>query len=139
MLPPDQKELSLTMLGKLAALIEWLSPQHREVAELLERGETKLALDRLHKIISEWHAIAAAYTNLAKMLHITLAELPVHDLNGELVLNEFCRHFEEIQTALRNQDFVLLADILQYEFDAAITNWMSLLESTLGVVEPVSA
>jgi len=139
MLPPEQKDLSLTMIGKLAALIEWLAPQHREVAELIERGDTKHALDRLHKIISEWHAIAAAYANLAKMLRISLAELPVNDLNGDMVLNEFCRHLEEIQTALKAQDFVLLGDILQYEFDAAITNWMSLLEATLGVVEPVSA
>src|SRR5689334_18150052 len=26
----DRKELSLTMLGKLAALIEWLTPQHKQ-------------------------------------------------------------------------------------------------------------
>jgi hypothetical protein len=42
----------------------------------------------------------------------------------------------EIQTALQNQDFVLLADILQYEMDGAVANWMALLEATLGVVEP---
>src|SRR3954447_2213364 len=43
----DQKELSLTMLGKLAALIEWLAPQHKDVASLLEQGNTPLALQRL--------------------------------------------------------------------------------------------
>src|SRR3954471_19219535 len=34
----DQKDLSLTMLGKLAALIDWLAPQHKQVASLLEQG-----------------------------------------------------------------------------------------------------
>ena len=29
------------MLGKLAALIEWLAPQHKEVAGFLERGQTQ--------------------------------------------------------------------------------------------------
>src|ERR1051326_2809405 len=45
----NQKELSLTMLGKLAALIEWLSPQHKDVAGLLERGNTQAGLDRLQE------------------------------------------------------------------------------------------
>ncbi len=135
----DQKELSLTMLGKLAALIEWLSPQHKEVAGALERGQTQHALDRLKGIISAWEQIQAAYGNLAKMLSLSLEELPVREMNGEAVLDEFCRQLSEMQTALKNKDFVLLADILQYEMDGAIANWMGLLEATLGVVEPVGA
>ena len=64
-----------------------------------------------------------------------MRELPVREMNGEAVLEEFCRQLGEI-TALRNRDFVLLADILQYEMDGAMANWMALLEATLGVVEP---
>jgi hypothetical protein len=133
------KEISLTLLGKLAALIEWLSPQHRAVAEMLERGQIQQALERLQGILSAWQQIQAAYGNLAKMLGLSLKELPVHDLSGEAVIEEFCKQLGEIQNALASQDFVLLADILQYEMDGAIANWMSLLEATLGVVEPVPA
>jgi hypothetical protein len=135
----DRKELSLTLLGKLAALIEWLSPQHKDVAGLLESGQTAPALERLNGILSAWHQIQQAYGNLAKMVGITLKTLPVHELNGEAVVDEFCRQLAEIQTALHNHDFVLLADILQYEMDGAVANWIALLESTLGVVEPVNA
>lgn len=135
----DQKELSLTMLGKLAALIEWLAPQHKDVASLLEQGNTPLALQRLQGVLSAWQQIQAAYGNLAKMLEITPKGLVVHDLNGESVLEEFCRQLGEIQTALQNHDFVLLSDILQYEMDGAVANWMALLEATLGVIEPVTA
>jgi hypothetical protein len=131
-----QKELSVTMLGKLAALIDWLAPQHKDVAGMLERGQTQAALDRLKGILSAWQEIQAAYGNLAKMLELSLKELPVRELNGEAVLEEFCRQLAEIQTALHNRDFVLLADILQYEMEGAIANWMALLEATLGVVEP---
>ncbi|HVT81090.1 MAG TPA: hypothetical protein VHM90_10570 [Phycisphaerae bacterium] len=135
----EVKEISLTTLGKLAALIEWLAPQHRSVAEELERGQTQHGLERLQGILSAWQQIQQAYGNLAKMLEISLGDLPVHDLNGEAVLDEFCKQLGEIQTALSNQDFVMLADILQYEMDGAIANWMALLEATLGVVEPVAA
>jgi hypothetical protein len=134
----DRKELSLTTLGKLAALIEWLTPQHKDVAALFERGDTQKALDRLGEILSAWQQIQIAYGNLAKMLDISLTELPVHELHGEAVLNEFCRQLSEIQAALQGRDFVLLADILQYEMDGAVANWMALLEATLGIVEPVT-
>ncbi|HEY4330153.1 MAG TPA: hypothetical protein VGN88_10495 [Phycisphaerae bacterium] len=133
----DQKELSLTMLGKLAALIEWLTPQHREVASMLEQGNTQPALERLAGILSAWQEIQSAYGNLAKMLKLSLKELPVREVTGEAVLEEFCKHLGEIQSALTNKDFVLLSDILQYEMEGAIASWMGLLEATLGVVEPV--
>ena len=135
----DEKELCLTMLGKLAALIEWLAPQHKEVAGELERGQTQHALDRLNGIVSAWQQIQAAYGNLAKMLNLSLENLPVREMTGEAVLEEFCRQLSEMQTALQNKDFVLLADILQYEMDGAETNWMGLLEATLGVVEGAGA
>jgi hypothetical protein len=103
---------------------------------MLERGQTQAALDRLKGILSAWQEIQAAYGNLVKMLELPLKELPVRELNGEAVLEEFCRQLGEIHTALHNRDFVLLADILQYEMDGAMANWMALLEATLGVVEP---
>ncbi len=135
----DQKELSLNMLGKLAALIQWLAPQHKETAAMLERGETQKALARLGELLSAWQQIQAAYGNLAKMLGLSLTDLSVHALTGEAVLIEFCGQLAEIQTALQNNDLVLLADILQYEMDGAVANWMALLEATLGIVEPVAA
>lgn len=135
----DRKDLSLTMLGKLAALIEWLAPQHKDVASLLEQGHTATALKRLQGVLSAWQQIQAAFGNLAKMLDLSMKDLQVRELNGEAALNEFCRQLEEIQAALRNEDFVLLADILQYEMEGAVANWMALLEATLGVVEPVPA
>jgi hypothetical protein len=131
----DPAELALTTLGKLAALIEWLSPQHADVAGMLERGETQRGLQRLEEITKAWQQIVAAYASLAKMLGITLKELPVHELDGEALLNEFGRQLAELQTALQKQDFVLLSDILQYEMDGVVANWMALLETTLGVVE----
>jgi hypothetical protein len=135
----DQKELSLTLLGKLAALIEWLAPQHKDVAGMFERGETQKALERLGGILSAWQEIQAAYANLARMMTLSLKDLRVHELSGEAVLDEFCRQLGEVQTALHNNDFVLLSDILQYEMDGAVANWMALLESTLGIVEPATA
>ena len=131
----SQKDLALTTIGKLAALIEWLAPQHKDTALLLEKGNATVALERLGQILSAWQQIQSAYGGLAKLLKLTLKDLKVQHLTGEHVMNEFVTQLTEMQTALQNQDLVLLADILQYEMDGAVANWMSLLEATLGVVE----
>ncbi len=135
----DQKELSFSMLGRLAALIEWLAPQHQQVAALLEKGEQAPAFEGLTRIFSTWQNIQSAYASLAKMNGITLGALPVRDLTGEAILDEFCQQLGEMQKALQNHDFVMLADILQYEMDGAVANWMTLLEATLAVIDPVAA
>lgn len=135
----DRKELSLTTLGKLAALIQWLAPQHQQIASALERGEISAGLQRLQGVISAWQQIQSAYANLAKLLLLDLSELPVREITGEAALQDFCHQLGEIQTALQNRDFVLLADILQYEMDGARETWMALLQSTLGVVDPAAA
>ena len=134
----DRRELALTTLGKLAALVQWLAPQHKEVAATLERGDIQPALNRLQELISAWQQIQSAYANLAKLLEISLAELAVGELKGDTVLQEFCNQLGEIQTALQAKDFVLLADILQYEMDAAVTHWINLLSATLGVADPAA-
>ena len=134
----DRRELSLTTLGKLAALVQWLAPQHAQVAASLERGDIQPALNRLHELLSAWQQIQSAYANLAKLLEISLAQLPVGELTGESVLNEFCHQLSEIQTALQSKDFVLLADILQYEMDTAVSHWTNLLAATLGIADPAA-
>lgn len=131
----DQKELSFSMLGRLAALIEWLAPQHKQVAALLEKGDQTSAFEGLSRIFSTWQNIQSGYAGLAKMNCITLVELHVRNTNGETVLTQFCAHLSEMQGALQKHDFVLLADILQYEMDGAVADWMSLLESTLAAID----
>ena len=132
----DQKQLALAMLGKLAALIEWLAPQHAQVAALFEKGQTAPALEKLGGILSAWQQIQQAYSGLLTMTHLHLAELPVRELTADHLMNDFRKQLIELQTALQAQDYVLLADILQYEMDGVVANWTSILESTLARIAP---
>jgi len=133
----DQKELAHAMIGKLAALVEYLGTRHHSIAALLEQGQAPKALEQLAGVLSAWQQIQQGYTNLHKMINIDLDALPVGELSAFEVAEDFCRQLREIENALHNQDMVLLADILQYEMDAAITNWTNLLAATLGVVDGV--
>ena len=135
----DQTELARAMIGKLAALIEYLGPQHRQVAALIEQNQTAKAMAQLGQVLSAWQQIQHAFSNLLSMLDLRLENLVVVERPAGDLIADFSRQLGEMQTALQNQDMVLLTDILQYEMDGAIANWTNLLALLLGIVDGVVA
>ena len=133
----DQRDLAHAMLGKLAALVEYLGTRHRDVANLIEQGQLPKALEQLGGVLSAWQQIDQAYSSLCRMLHLRVEDLHVGDKRATDSLAEFQGQLQEIHQALTQQDMVLLADVLQYEMDGAVANWTGMLAATLGVVDGV--
>jgi hypothetical protein len=133
----QQSELSHTMLGKLAALVDFLGQRQHAIADLLSQGDSPKALAQLSDLLSAWHQVQQAFTSLTRLLRVDLTRQIVGDRPAMQLVDEFRGHLEEIQLALQNQDMVLLGDVLQYEMDAAIKNWNDLLATTLGIVDGV--
>lgn len=133
----DQKDLAHTMIGKLAALVEYLGQRQHDIARLLEQGQSAQALTKLGDLLNAWQQVQQAFGSLTQMLRMDLDRQMVGDRPAKSLINDFRGHLEEIQQALQNQDMVLLGDVLQYEMDAAIRNWNDLLATTLGIVDGV--
>lgn len=135
----DQKQLSLTLLGKIHALVEFLGKQQIEVAGAIEKGQQAVALKQLAEVLGAWQQIHTAYSGLVNMIKLDLAALQIGQRSGQDVIQQFSQQLREIANALSNKDMVLLGDILQYEMDSAIQNWNELLAATLGVIDPDAA
>ena len=136
----DRKELSLSMLGRLYAMVEWLTPQHKEVAALLEQGNQAAAFEKLGRVFSMWQQVQSAYSSLAKLNDIVLSKLPVRELTGEAVLNEF---WGQLGEDCKPPSRTATSSPRRYSWHTRdgrrAANWVSLLESTLAVVEPEAA
>lgn len=135
----DQKQLSLTLLGKMHALIEFLGQQHQQVAVSIEKGQQAVAFKQLTEVLNAWQQVHMAYTGLINMLKLDLATMMIGERSGQDVMQQFSQQLREIAEALQKKDMVLLGDILQYEMDNAIQNWNELLAATLGAVDPDAA
>lgn len=131
----DQKQLARTMVGKLAALVEYLAGQHAEIAQLIEKNQSPAALERLGGVISAWQQIQQGYASTVRMLRINLDEVQISGSSASALLADFCNQLASIQEALQNHDLVLLADILQYEMDKAIATWVALLEAIVAYID----
>ncbi len=132
----NQKDLSLKLLGKMHALIQFLAAQHQSIAGNLEKGQQAIAMKQLGEVLTAWQQVHMAYSGLINMLKIDLSLLAVGERSGESLVQDFSNQLREISNALKNKDMVLLGDILQYEMDGAIQNWNLLLAATLAVVDP---
>jgi hypothetical protein len=135
----SQAELAKRMIGRLAALVEYMGKQHHHIAGLIEQGHGHRALGQLASVLSAWQQIQQSYSALLKLLNTNLGDVKVREIPATEVLIDFHRQLSEMAEALKNQDLVLLGDILQYEMDSAIANWTGLLEAALGVVEANAA
>ena len=134
-LTAEKGPLARSMVGKIAALIEYLAGQHAEIARLFEQNQPGKALEKLAGVLSAWQQIQHAFSTTLTMLQVDVNTLMVGDVPAADLIAEFCLQLKSIETALKDHDMVLLADILQYEMDTAVANWVGMLEATVALLE----
>lgn len=101
--------------------------------EKLSAGRVEEAMTCLGDCIAKWRSVHDALDKSIQLLDIDPATHMVGDRPmTELILDPQTL-LEEIKSTLLAKDFVQLADILEYEFEAVIENWRSILDSVAQV------
>ncbi len=102
-----------------------------EVIELLGRGKSGDAVILLGRCLNHWYRINEA---IAKSLGLidTIPDAFEIDLR-ELVssLEPIAAKLADVKSAVKSQDYVSLADILEYEFDEVTSCWRGVIERLL--------
>jgi len=98
-----------------------------DVADLLTQGKTAEGIEALAESLSVWQQIHEAIAKSIRMLElepdrVTIMGQPLEDAIGrprDMLL--------QVKQALEAHDYVLLADVLQYEFDEVAELWKAVL------------
>ncbi len=99
-----------------------------KVADLLSQGRAVEGIETLGECLGVWRQIHDAVSKSIQMLKINVETC---EIDGESLSAIFPRPIEaltQIKEALTTQDYVLLADILQYELSGITQQWRSLAE-----------
>ncbi|MFQ5590113.1 MAG: hypothetical protein ACE5HE_03020 [Phycisphaerae bacterium] len=118
-----RQALVVDAMNQAAAALENTEDQCRQVAELLVEGSTAEGIKILGQCLGVWQQVYSAVTQSLQMLELEPEELTVAD---EPLVDLICRPKDvllQVKEALESQDHVLLADIMQYEFDSVIHQW----------------
>ena len=122
-----KESLVVEALTQAATSLEETARQVEQVAALLTEGKEKEGAEVLAGCIAVWQQVHMAIDQSIRMLGIDPNELVVH---GEPLLRLLAKPAEvlrQIKEALQSQDFVMLSDVLQYEFGDACEQWLDLI------------
>jgi len=122
-----------------ATSLEQTEAECGRVAELLTEGKIAEGVDTLGECIGAWQQIHEAVAKSIQMLELDVEKTTFND---ERLIEMISRPKEallQIKDALRSQDHVLLADVLQYELNDVTGQWHAIIAELRKRAEDLSA
>ncbi|RJP35221.1 MAG: hypothetical protein C4547_09705 [Phycisphaerales bacterium] len=113
--------------GEASQMLREVDEQRRRCAGLLSQGKTAEGIAALTACLGVWQQVHDAATKSIHMLDIDPASVRVGGQPLEKSLALPMDRLQTVRDALQSQDFVLLADVLEYEFDEVVAQWQALL------------
>ncbi|MCP4246643.1 MAG: hypothetical protein GY778_06310 [bacterium] len=107
-----------------------------QVVDDLTRGQTEQARTGLGECLKNWSQVHQAVTQSIAFLKLDPGTLMVGDRSLDAAINAVGEQLTLVKDALLAGDDVMLADVLQYEFDEVCTVWNAAIEAILGRIAP---
>ncbi|MGB2985358.1 MAG: hypothetical protein WBE26_05695 [Phycisphaerae bacterium] len=99
----------------------------QRVAELFTEGKTVEAAEQLGECLNVWQQIHEAVAKSLEMLQLDPEKITINDEPMIELIRRPKETLLQVRDALRIQDYVMLADILQYEFREVTELWHAII------------
>lgn len=119
----DPRAMALDALAAMEAALGDADTLHQEAADLLQRNDIPAAMRSLSTCLGTWQQTQQCVTQSAALLAIDLNAFSVDGQPLTEIVNGFSDQLREIRSALENQDYVSLSDILTYELSDTGAAW----------------
>jgi len=128
-------ELVATAMEQASSALQDTEIGSRRVGDLLSAGKTTEGIQSLGECLNVWQQIHDAVTKSISMLELDIESMTIRDEPLLTVLERPRNALLQIKEALTNQDYVLLADVLQYEFCDVTEQWYSVIAALRQAAE----
>jgi len=119
--------LVLDAMGQADATLDEAEVRAGEVATMLTEGKGVEAVSALGECLKVWQLIHTGIGQSLQILEIEPDSITIRDMPLIEALSRPREVLLQIKQALLAQDFVLLADILQYEFADVTALWHGII------------
>ncbi|WP_272700173.1 hypothetical protein [Desulfovibrio sp. Fe33] len=117
------EDMAVEITLELYKVVNLMSEGGKRVAELFRQADDAAALETYQDLID-------VMRNFLNMIGILRDEYSLKDNHVYLEsAEEFNAMFTEMSTVLENEDWILLADLLEYEFLPAVEKWKKVIKS----------
>ena len=107
----------------------------RQAVRHFGQGKQGEAGPLLGSCLRQWHQVNETIAKSLGLLRVMDESMALTLATLAEVLEPVSGKLGEIRSAVQSQDYVALADILEYEFDDVIASWRSVLQSVLDAVQ----
>ena len=116
-------------MARAGELLDAAAAESTAIVDGFARGDVRTALPKLGECCQTWSQVHLAICNSVSMLHLDPSRLEVDGRPLVETLRVPFDHLQHIKKVLEDRDFVLLSDILTYEFPEALAAWRKTIEA----------
>lgn len=120
-------ELVLETMTHADESLDEVEVDSEEVAKMLVQGRSADAIPKLGVCLKIWQQVHDALTKSLALLDLDPAQLDVRDQTFDAAMTRPRDVLLQIKNALLAQDYVLLADVLQFEFSEVTEIWHAMI------------
>ena len=125
----DPQRVVCSALLECQDLLAAASTKRAEAVDLFTKGASNDGIRVLGDCCRNWHRVHQAICHAIGLLKIDPDSLMIAGKPVAAVMEEALSQLGQIREALVARDFVLISDVLQYEFDAIVANWRGAIDA----------
>lgn len=122
-------ELALTALNDTQVNLEELKTVQSRVGEQLQSDQAGDALNDMQIVLHTWQNAQLAVNHASELMEVNLEELETASGSAVSVINDLADKLNAMQEYLQDKDFVALADLLGYELNETVQQWIDMIDS----------
>ena len=125
--------LSTSLLEQAITTLPAIAEQHRAAAVTLRGDDQPAGIEQMLAVVPWWQDLQRLFANICSLLQIDLQTPEWQSLNEQLAsaLERLSEQLGELREAADIGDFVLLADLMEYELAPLAEEWQDLCEHFL--------
>jgi len=120
--------LAMQALREADQALTTVDARRTELAEWLGAGRVQDALNGLTEVLATWQQVHEVVIKSLQLLDFNASELQIEGRRLEAVLETPREQLMQVRDALQLQDYVRLADVLEYEFGEAVNTWHAVIQ-----------
>jgi len=118
-------------LQEASRLLHTAEQERADVVDMFVRGKTGDAVILLGKCLSHWFQINQAISKSLSLIGIVPDAFEIDLQALSVALDPVSNKLSDVKNAVKSQDYVALADILEYEFNDVTSCWRGVIDRML--------
>lgn len=124
-------KLAEDALNATSAILKEIEMLNTTTANLLSQSQVKDAMSAMGVLCSRWNEAYKGVYNVIRLLGLDPAAIELSTTTAEKVMGRLGEHLQQVKATLETQDYVQLADILNYELGPQVDDWRTIVNSLL--------